>query len=55
MDWGLPLFAWNFACACSWTWTSNCRQSLAGLRLGAEPRYRDTYHFHGLERLDAAW
>lgn len=28
---------------------------LPGLRLGAEPRYRDTYHFHGLERLDAAW
>jgi unspecific monooxygenase len=25
---------------------------LPDLRLAAEPRYRDTYHFHGLERLD---
>ena len=26
-------------------------QRLPGLRLGEAPRYRDTYHFHGLERL----
>lgn len=25
---------------------------LPGLRLASEPRFRDTYHFHGLERLD---
>ena len=28
---------------------------LPALRLAAEPRYRDIYHFHGLERLDVAW
>lgn len=28
---------------------------LPSLRLAAEPRYRDAYHFHGLERLDLAW
>ncbi|MBH0236889.1 cytochrome P450 [Methylobrevis sp. L22] len=28
---------------------------LPGLRLAAPPRYRDSYHFHGLERLDLAW
>lgn len=28
---------------------------LPGLRLSAEPRYRDTYHFHGLERLEVTW
>ena len=30
-------------------------ERLPGLRLGAAPRYRDTYHFHGLERLDVVW
>jgi cytochrome P450 len=25
---------------------------LPRLRLASEPKYRDTYHFHGLERLD---
>jgi unspecific monooxygenase len=28
---------------------------LRGLRMAAVPRYRDSYHFHGLERLDLAW
>lgn len=28
---------------------------LPGLRLGGEPRYRDIYHFHGLERLVCRW
>jgi unspecific monooxygenase len=28
---------------------------LPGLRLASAPRYRDSYHFHGLERLDLAW
>ena len=28
---------------------------LPGLRLAEEPRYRDTYHFHGLESLKAGW
>jgi unspecific monooxygenase len=28
---------------------------LPGLRLADEPRYRDSYHFHGLERLVCAW
>jgi cytochrome P450 len=28
---------------------------LPGLRLAAEPRYNNVYHFHGLERLDVAW
>ena len=27
-------------------------ERLPGLRLATEPRYRDTYHFHGLDRLD---
>lgn len=30
-------------------------ERLPGLRLEEEPRYRDSYHFHGLERLDVAW
>ena len=30
-------------------------ERLPGLRLAAPPRYRDSYHFHGLERLDLAW
>ena len=28
---------------------------LPGLRLPGEPRYRDAWHFHGLEALDVAW
>jgi unspecific monooxygenase len=28
---------------------------LPGLRLVAPPRYRDAYHFHGLESLPATW
>jgi unspecific monooxygenase len=28
---------------------------LPKLRLAAEPRYNNVYHFHGLERLDVAW
>lgn len=28
---------------------------LPGLQLAAEPRVKDVYHFHGLERLDVAW
>ena len=28
---------------------------LPNLRLAAPPRYRDAYHFHGLERLDLRW
>ena len=28
---------------------------LPGLRMAAPPRFRDSYHFHGLERLDLAW
>ena len=28
---------------------------LPGLRLAEEPRFRDSYHFHGLETLKAAW
>lgn len=28
---------------------------LPGLRFTAAPRYADTYHFHGLERVDLAW
>ncbi|MGE3875396.1 MAG: cytochrome P450 [Parvibaculaceae bacterium] len=28
---------------------------LPGLRLAAAPRYRDSYHFHGLESLEVAW
>jgi unspecific monooxygenase len=30
-------------------------ERLPGLRLAQTPRYRDIYHFHGLERLDVAW
>lgn len=30
-------------------------QRLPQLRLAEEPRYRNTYHFHGLERLLVAW
>ena len=30
-------------------------ERLPALRLAAEPSYRDSYHFHGLDRLDAAW
>jgi unspecific monooxygenase len=30
-------------------------ERLPGLRLAEEPRYRDTYHFHGLERLLLEW
>ena len=28
---------------------------LPGLRLAAPPRYKDVYHFHGLDRLEVAW
>ena len=28
---------------------------LPGLRLAEPPRYRDAYHFHGLEALRVAW
>lgn len=28
---------------------------LPGLRLAAEPQYKNIYHFHGLERLEVAW
>ncbi|NMG41259.1 cytochrome P450 [Chelativorans sp. ZYF759] len=30
-------------------------ERLPGLKLTEDPRYRDTYHFHGLERLTVAW
>jgi cytochrome P450 len=30
-------------------------ERLPGVRLAEEPRYRDTYHFHGLERLVVEW
>lgn len=30
-------------------------ERLPGLRLAEEPRYRDIYHFHGLERLVVEW
>ncbi len=30
-------------------------ERLPGLRLAEAPRYRDAYHFHGLEALRAAW
>ncbi len=30
-------------------------ERLPGLRLASAPAYRDTYHFHGLERLDVSW
>lgn len=30
-------------------------ERLPGLRLAEEPRYRDIYHFHGLERLLVEW
>ena len=28
---------------------------LPGLRLAGEPRYRNSWHFHGLEALDVDW
>jgi unspecific monooxygenase len=28
---------------------------LPSLRLAAEPRYNNVYHFHGLERLELSW
>ena len=28
---------------------------LPNIRLAAEPRYNNVYHFHGLERLDVTW
>ena len=28
---------------------------LPGLKLAAEPQYKNIYHFHGLERLEVAW
>ena len=30
-------------------------ERLPGIRLAGEPAYRDSYHFHGLDRLDCAW
>jgi cytochrome P450 len=30
-------------------------ERLPGLRLSGEPRYRDIYHFHGLDRLEVEW
>lgn len=30
-------------------------QRLPGLRLAEQPRVKDVYHFHGLERLDLVW
>jgi len=30
-------------------------ERLPGLRLKEPPRYRDSFHFHGLERLNVAW
>jgi cytochrome P450 len=30
-------------------------ERLPGLRLTGKPKYRDSYHFHGLERLDVTW
>ena len=30
-------------------------QRLPGLKLAGGPEYRNIYHFHGLERLDATW
>jgi cytochrome P450 len=30
-------------------------QRLPGLRLATSPKYRDSYHFHGLEQLDLTW
>ncbi len=30
-------------------------ERLPALRLAGEPRYRNIYHFHGLERLDVSW
>src|SRR5690606_7231977 len=30
-------------------------ERLPGLQLAEEPRYRDIYHFHGLERLAVEW
>jgi len=30
-------------------------ERLPGLRLATPPHYRDSYHFHGLERLTCQW
>jgi cytochrome P450 len=30
-------------------------ERLPGLSLAEPPRYRDSYHFHGLERLACRW
>jgi unspecific monooxygenase len=30
-------------------------ERLPVIRLAGTPHYRDTYHFHGLEALDATW
>ena len=30
-------------------------ERLPGLKLGERPRYRDSYHFHGLESLKLTW
>jgi cytochrome P450 len=30
-------------------------ERIPGIRLAGVPRYRDTYHFHGLEALEVAW
>lgn len=30
-------------------------ERLPGLKIARPPRYRDAYHFHGLDRLDLAW
>ncbi len=30
-------------------------ERLQGLKLASEPRYRDSYHFHGLEELNCVW
>jgi cytochrome P450 len=30
-------------------------ERLPGLRMTSEPQIKDSYHFHGLERLDLAW
>ncbi|MCB1453646.1 MAG: cytochrome P450, partial [Rhizobiaceae bacterium] len=30
-------------------------ERLPDIRLGGAPRYRDSFHFHGLERLECRW
>jgi hypothetical protein len=30
-------------------------ERLPGLRLAETPQYRDSYHFHGLEKLEVSW